>query len=216
MRAIIAALALALGAWSAAHAQHGTQPMHRSFDDAERWAQVFDDPARDAWQKPDEVVRALHLAPNTAAADIGAGTGYFAVRLARAVPQGRVYGVDISPDMVRYLNERAAREKLPNLSAQLGDAAGPKLPAPVDLVLVVNTYHHIGDRAAYFERVRASLKPGGRVAIIDYRPDASSGPPPRARIAPERVKEEMARAGYRVAEEHAFLPQQFFLVLTPK
>jgi cyclopropane fatty-acyl-phospholipid synthase-like methyltransferase len=198
-----------------AQAQHGEQPMHGHFDDAERWAKVFDDPERDAWQKPDEVLRALALAPDATVADIGSGTGYFAVRLARALPKGRVFGADLAHDMVHYLNQRAAKEKLPNLSSHLAAPDDPKLPSAVDLVLLVDTYHHIGARERYFAKLRASLRAGGRVAVIDFRPDAPSGPPRRDRVAPEQVKAEMARAGYRLAAEHGFLPNQYFLVFTP-
>jgi SAM-dependent methyltransferase len=199
-----------------AQAQHGHQPMHRSFDDAERWAKVFDDPARDAWQKPDEVVRALRLAPDAAVADLGSGTGYFAVRLARALPRGRVYGADLEPDMVRHLNERAVREKLTHLRSHLAAASDAKIPAPVDLVLVVDTYHHIGQRPRYFSDLRKSLTPKGRVAIVDFRLDAPVGPPARHRVAPQQVGEEMAQAGYRLTEEHGFLPHQYFLVFEPR
>lgn len=196
-------------------AQHGEQRMHQRFDDAQKWARVFDDPAREAWQKPAEVIRALGLAPHAAVADLGAGTGYFAVRLARALPQGRVYGVDLERDMVRYLNERAAREQLANLSAHLAAEDDPRVPAPVDLVLVVDTYHHIAQRPRYFERLKGSLRAGGRVAIIDFRPDSPSGPPRAQRIDPAKVRAEMERAGYRLAGEHAFLPYQYFLVFAP-
>ena len=182
------------------------------FDDAEKWAKSFDDPARDAWQKPDEVIRALALPPGAAVADIG----YFATRLARAVPQGRVLGVDLSPDMVRYLKERAKREELANLSSQLGRADDPRLTQPVDLVILVDTYHHIGSREKYFRRVRDALKAGGRLAIIDFRLDAPMGPPKRDRIAPEQVRRELAAAGFEMAQQHDFLPRQYFLVLRPK
>ncbi len=215
IRALFAALALLAGA-TAAFAQHGAQPMHQSFGDAERWSKVFDDPARDAWQKPDEVVRALELAPDAAVADIGSGTGYFAVRLARAAPRGQVLGADIEPDMVRFLNERAAREKLGNLKSILARADGPNLPAPVDLVLIVDTYHHLAQRSRYFADLKRSLKPGGRVAVIDFRPDSPVGPPPHHRIAHEQVTREMERAGYRLAAEHGFLPNQYFLVFAPR
>ncbi|MGH8621839.1 MAG: class I SAM-dependent methyltransferase, partial [Burkholderiales bacterium] len=165
------------------------------------WAPVFDDPARDTWQKPDEVIRALALPPDAVVADIGSGTGYFAVRLARAVPQGRVLGVDIEPDMVRYLNERARREGLSNLASYRGDADDPRLPAPVNLAILVSVYHLIGAREQYFRRLRAALMPGGRVAIIDA-----------PRIPPEQVKQELARAGFELAQEHSFLLDQYFLV----
>lgn len=211
---IVAALALGLAA-ALALAQHAQAPMHQRFEDAERWAPVFEDPARDAWQKPDEVIRALAPAPTARVADIGAATGYFAVRLARALPQARVYGVDIEPDMTRYLRERAAREKLSNLIALTGAPDDPKLPEQVDLVLVVNAYHHIGARPDYFARLKARLERGGRVAVIDFRLDSPVGPPRRHRVAPEAVLEEMRAAGYRLAERHEFLPHQFFLVFTP-
>ena len=197
-------------------AQHGEQPMHQGFSGAEQWSKVFDDPARDAWQIPDEVVRALELTPEATVADIGSGTGYFAVRLARAVPRGRVYGADIEPDMVRFLNERAAREGLANLRAVLATERGPNLPAPVDLVLLVDTYHHIGRRGEYFTVLKKMLAPGGRVAIIDFRSDSPVGPPARHRIAPRTVTEEMARAGYRLAGEHVFLPNQYFLIFAAR
>jgi SAM-dependent methyltransferase len=203
---------LLLGCLAApAAAQHGSQPLHQHFDDAERWAQVFDDPARDAWQKPQEVIRALALAPDALVADIGAGTGYFSVRLARAVPHGRVYAVDVAPSMVQHLEARAQREKLANLVALQADADDPRLPHAVDLVLLVDTYHHIGDRTAYFGKLRASLSRGGRLAIIDFRPDSPVGPK-QGRIAPDTVKAELAHAGYRFAAEHDFLPYQYFLV----
>jgi SAM-dependent methyltransferase len=195
--------------------KHAGHHEHR-FQDAERWARAFDDPARDAWQKPDDVIRALALTPDALVADIGSGTGYFAVRLARAVPQGHVYGADIEPDMVKYLAERGRREHLANLTAVEAAPGDPRLPRAVDLVLVVNTYHHIAERPAYFDRLRPSLRSAGRVAIIDFLPDAPAGPPRQARIAAAVVKEEMGRAGYGLAAEHAFLPNQYFLVFAPR
>ncbi len=187
-----------------------------AFRDAERWARVFDDPARDAWQKPEEVIRALGPAPDALVADTLPISGYFAVRLARAVPQGRVYGADLEPDMVRYLAERGRREGLSNLTAVQAAPDDPRLPRPVDLALIVNTYHHINDRPAYFRRLQQSLRPGGRVAIVDFLPDAPLGPPRWARIPAAAVKEEMGQAGYGLVSEHTFLPHQYFLVFAPR
>ena len=197
---------------AAAQTVHDHQ--HR-FSGAEKWAKIFDDPARDAWQKPDEVIRALALDPTARVADIGSGTGYFAVRLARAVPKGRVVGVDAEPDMVRYLAERAKREGLANLTAVRAGKDGPGLKEPVDLVLLVDTYHHVPNRERYFSALKKSLKPGGRLAIIDFKLDAPVGPPPAARISPEQVRKELSRAGYQLVQEHGFLPNQYFLVFQP-
>lgn len=189
---------------------------HRhSFGDAEKWAHVFDDPERDAWQKPHQVIKALALRPDAAVADIGAGTGYFAARLANMLPKGIVYAVDIEPDMVRYLGERAKREGLRNLKPVAGSADDARLPAKVDLVLLVDVYHHIEKRERYFRKLAASLMPGGRLAVIDFRLDSPEGPPKAARIAPGRVKAELAKAGYVLEAEHAFLPRQYFLVFRP-
>jgi predicted methyltransferase len=197
---------------AAAQSPHTHQ---HSFSGAEQWAHVFDDPKRDAWQKPHEVIQALALKPDAVIADIGSGTGYFAARFANMVPQGRVYGVDIEPDMVKYLAERAKREKLDNVIAIAGAPEDPRIPEKADLILMVDVFHHIEDRARYFRNLRASLKPGGRVAIIDFRLDSPEGPPRAARIAPDRVISELKAAGYTLAKEHRFLPNQYFLVFQP-
>jgi predicted methyltransferase len=205
-----------LAAAAAAFATRGfAQTPHtheHSFGDSHAWSKVFDDPQRDAWQKPHEVIQALALPPTASVADIGAGTGYFAVRLARMAAKGRVYAVDVEPNMVKHLAERAKREGVANLTAVVGTPADPRLPQPVDLVLLVDVYHHVAERERYFGRLASSLKPGGRVAIVDFRMDSPEGPPRAARVEPDRVKAEMKNAGYALAQEHAFLPRQYFLV----
>lgn len=214
-RALAAALSFAATFLSPAFAQTAEQSQHNhrhSFENAEKWSQVFDDPARDAWQKPDEIVRALVLAPDAAVADIGAGTGYLSVRLARAVPKGRVYAVDLEPDMVHHLGMRAMHEGLTNLIPVEAKPDDANLPAAVDLAIMIDVYHHIEKREQYFAKLRASLKPNGRLAIVDFRRDSPVGPPVSGRIAPEQVKAELARAGYAPVEEHGFLPYQYFLV----
>ena len=196
----------------------GAQSPHthdHSFSGAEEWAKVFDDPKRDAWQKPHQVIQALALKPDAVVADIGAGTGYFATRLAHMVPKGRVYAVDTEPDMVKHLGERAKRDGLKNLSAVAGAPNDPRLPQKADVVLLVDVYHHIAERGPYFSKLAGNLKPGGRVAIIDFRMDSPEGPPKAARIEPDRVKAEMKRAGYEIVQEHSFLPRQYFLIFQP-
>jgi cyclopropane fatty-acyl-phospholipid synthase-like methyltransferase len=188
---------------------------HHDFANADQWARIFDDPARDGWQRPHEVIQALRLAPDARVADIGAGTGYFTVRIARMTPGGHVYAVDIERDMIQHLSERAKREKLPNVTPVLGKADDPMLPDPVDLALVVDTYHHIGDREAYFHRLKAHLKPTGEVAIIDFTKDSPIGPPPGERLTVDEVKREMTQAGYVLSAQPGFLPNQYFLIFRP-
>jgi SAM-dependent methyltransferase len=177
------------------------------FENADEWSRTFDDPARDAWQKPDQVIDALALAPDAKVADIGAGTGYFAARIARRVPNGVVWAADVEPDMVRFLGDRARRESLLNLRPVLSLPDDAKLPEPVDLALVVDTYHHIPAREAYFAKLRAA-----KLAIIDFRPDSPIGPPLEYRIPAEGVARELAAAGWHRVASHDFLPNQYFLV----
>jgi len=206
----VASVCVAAMVLAQAAAQSPASHQH-SFDNAEKWAHIFDDPKRDAWQKPHEVIEALALKPDAVVADIGAGTGYFTVRLANMLPRGTVYGVDIEPDMVKYLAERARREKLPNVQTITAAADDPRLPTPVDLILLVDVYHHIGQREQYFSRLRSSLKPGGRLVVIDFTLDSPEGPPKEMRITPQTVRDELAKAGYVLGAEHAFLPRQYFL-----
>ncbi|HZE61119.1 MAG TPA: class I SAM-dependent methyltransferase [Burkholderiales bacterium] len=185
-----------------------------AFENADKWAEVFDDPKRDGWQKPHEVIQALALKPDAIVADIGAGTGYFSVRFAHLLPKAKIYAVDVEPDMVQHLAARAKREQLSNVMAVQAAPDDPKLPQKVDLAFLVDTYHHIDDRVGYFSRLKASLAPQGRIAIIDFTLDSEIGPPPRARMEPEQVKRELTRAGFKLADERLFLPNQYFLVFS--
>jgi ubiquinone/menaquinone biosynthesis C-methylase UbiE len=190
-----------------------TQPDHMDHHfDPKISAKSFDDPARDAWQMPGRVIAALSLKPGQVVADIGSGTGYFTVRLAKAAGGPKVYGADIEPEMVKYLRDRAAKEGLKNVIPVQAAADSPNLPEPVDLALIVDTYHHIGDRENYFRNLAKSLKPGGRVAIIDFKPDSPEGPPKEFRFSPEKFNSEMTKAGYKLAAKYDFLPRQNFLV----
>lgn len=202
------------------HGGHGGHPHHMDamphrFEDAEAWAKRFDDPTRDTWQKPDVVVASLELAATDVVADVGAGTGYFAMRLAKAVPQGKVLASDVEPDMVRYLGERAKRDALTNVVPILGVADDPKLTEPANLVLMCNVAHHVADRVAFFTHVREQLATGGRVVIIDFEPDApedAPGPPKAMRIAAKALAAELGQAGLVLAaEDHDQLPYQYVL-----
>jgi len=123
--------------------------------------------------------------------------------------------VDTEPDMVKYLSERAKREGLRNITAVAGAPDNPRLPEKADLIILVDVYHHVENRERYFRQLQQSLKPGGRLAVIDFRMDSPEGPPKSARIAPDRVKAELKSAGYALAQEHSFLPNQYFLVFQP-
>jgi SAM-dependent methyltransferase len=184
--------------------------MHRRFDDAERWAKVFDDPSRDAWQQPDRVLAALELGPGMTVADIGAGTGYFTVRLARAISDGQVIATDIEPDMVRYMTERARREGLHNVRAVVTPPRDPQLPPrSVDRILVVDVWHHLEDRAAYARALAAALRPGGMIAVVDFTMAATQGPPREHRLLPEEILADLRGAGLTASLSPVQLPQQY-------
>src|SRR3974377_616397 len=157
--------------------RHSDQCYQHSFGQAEVWDKQFDAPARDAWQKPNEVLDALHLERTSRVADLGAGTGYFSVRIAKRVPEGKLFAVDIEPDMLRYLRERAHHEHLDVIAPILSSVDSDNPPEPVDLVLVFDPYHHITNRIAYFAKLKTSLRPNGRLAIVDFKADSPDGPP---------------------------------------
>lgn len=191
-----------------------TQADHfgRHFDNADEWAKSFDDPARDEWQLPARVIDALQLKSGQLVADIGAGTGYFTVRLAKSPAAPRVYAVDIEPSMVEYVKQRAVREGLKNVVAVQAGADRTNLPEPVDLVLVVDTYHHIPNRVAYFTALKTRMKQGARLAIVDFRKNSPEGPPVEFRFTPDQISAELAEAGFSLQASHDFLPRQIFLI----
>jgi ubiquinone/menaquinone biosynthesis C-methylase UbiE len=189
--------------------QHG-------FDDVDKWVKVFDDPERDAWQKPAELVAALDIPPGSAVADVGAGTGYFNPHLARAVgAEGTVVAVDIEPNLVAYMTERAGKEGTPQVKPRLGAPDDPGLqPGEVDLVLLVDTYHHIDGRVAWFTRLKEAVKPGGRLAVVDFKPgELPVGPPEGHRIPVDKVVAELTEAGWAEVSRPDVLPYQFVVVM---
>jgi len=194
------------------HGGHGTGHADHPFADAEGLASTLDDPARDAWQRPEDVLRAMELAPTMSVADVGAGTGYFAVRLARAVPAGEVTATDIEPNMVRFVNERARREGLPNLRAILATPSGSSLaPASLDRILVVHVWHHLPDRGALARDLAAALRPGGRLFVVDFAVAARRGPPPSMRVAPESIIAELEAAGLTARVSAVAVPDQYIV-----
>lgn len=188
-------------------------PTHR-FNDIAIWVKVFEDPARDKWQQPEEVVRKMKLKRGDAVADIGAGTGYFTRRFAATVgPEGSALGLDIEKSMIEYMREDAKKLNLKNYTARIVKTDDPELaPGSVDVAFLCNTYHHIKARVNYFKKVAGSLKPGGRLVIVDfYKKKLPYGPPPDHKLAKNVVIEELRQAGYSLKQELHFLPYQYYL-----
>jgi cyclopropane fatty-acyl-phospholipid synthase-like methyltransferase len=176
-------------------------------------------PDRAAWQKPEQVLDALGLAPGKIVCDIGAGPGYFTLRAAKRVGErGRVFAVDVDPRILDALRERLEKAGVRNVTPVLALADDPLLPPrSCDLVLVVDAYHHFPDRPRYLGRLAALLRPGGRLANVDWRKnDTAFGPPMDHRVAREDFLADAAKAGLRVVAEPTFLPHQYFIVLAPR
>ena len=192
---------------------HKDGAFHHRFQNAEQWAKKFDEPARDEWQKPEQVLAAMKLSQTMTVADIGAGTGYFSTRLAKIVTKGKVYAADIEPDMVKYLGERAKKENLANIIPVQTSANSASLPEAVDKILLVDTYHHIGNRETYFKTLANSLKDDGQLIIVDFKMDDSitDAPPKTHRISLEKLKQELTAAGYQFLESQD-LPRQYIAV----
>jgi len=172
---------------------------------------------RDRWQRPAEVIAALEIQPGVCIAELGSGGGYFTFRLAEAVgPLGKVYAVDVDPDLVDDVAARARRFGANAIETILADPEDPHLPAAaVDLVFTSNAYHHLSARADYFRRLRGCLKPGGRVAIIDSNGGAWFNKLFGHWTARSVIESEMRAAGYRLERALDLVPAQHFLIFTP-
>jgi cyclopropane fatty-acyl-phospholipid synthase-like methyltransferase len=195
------------------HHSHSGHHKHHRFQDAKKWAKVFERKDRDKWQKPDLVIKRLGIKRTDDIADIGSATGYFPIRLAKVATKGNVYGIDIEPTLVEFLNERATHEKISNLISLLGTPHNPLIPKPVDVILTVDTYHHISKRVDYFHNLKKSLKKNGRLVIIDFKQgDFPVGPKDAMKIPQAQVIEELKKAGFSLKESHDILPYQFILV----
>jgi arsenite methyltransferase len=189
----------------------------RHFNDIEKSLKMFEGTERDAWQKPNEVVKHLELRAGDVVADIGAGTGYFTRRFAAVVgARGKAIGLDIESAMVNHLNAEAHKQGITNLSARQVPPNDPQLaPQSVDVVFICDTYHHMQERVAYARLLAQALKPGGRVVIVDFhKHPLPLGPPMKWKLAPETVTEEFRQAGFQLAQSAEFLPYQYLLEFT--
>jgi len=195
------------------------EEMHRLHRDSKAYIAMLEDPKRDAYQKPHEVIQALDLKQGEAIADIGSGSGYFALRFAAHVgDRGRVYGVDIDPEMIRHLNRRIRDAGLANVQTVLAAPDDPLLrDRSIDRFVVVDTWHHIENQPQYLGLMKKMLKPGGQVVMIDFqKKELPVGPRLAMKIAREDLIRQLEANGFRLAREHTFLPYQYFLVFEVK
>jgi arsenite methyltransferase len=222
MKVLVILLAL-LAVRSSAPAQDAVKrdhrQMHQLHRDSKAYIDMLEDPKRDAYQKPHEVLTALGIKQGEVIADIGAGSGYFTFRLAHHVGNnGKVYAIDVNPDMILHLNRRIRDLKAMNVSSILAEADDPLLPErSVNRFFFSDSWHHIENHEKYLSLMKKMLKPGGEVAMIDFhKKELPVGPPMQTKIAREDLIKQMESNGFRLAKEHTFLPYQYFLVFVPK
>jgi ubiquinone/menaquinone biosynthesis C-methylase UbiE len=192
----------------AASAQHG-----RLFPPADLG--LLEAPDRDVWQRPDRIMDALAIGDGSTVADLGAGGGWFTIRLARRVgPNGKVFAQDIQPEMIGAIQRRVARENLKErVQTVLGTPNDPGLPEPVDAVLIVDAYHEMQEPVLLLRNLARTLKPDGRVAIIEHsKAGGGPGPPLEERVDPERVIRDAAEAGLVLVRRENFLRYQYMLI----
>lgn len=171
------------------------------------YVKVLEDPSRDEWQKPREVVMALDLKPADTVADIGAGTGYFARRFAHHA--GKVYAVDIDDKLLALARANAPA----NLETVLAAPDDPRLPdQSIDMVFFCDVLHHIENRPAYYAKLAKVLKPGGRIVVVDFfKKELPVGPPASMKLADQEVIAELGKAGFAFSKRMDILPYQYFL-----
>jgi SAM-dependent methyltransferase len=176
---------------------------------------------REEYQQKDKILAALALEPGQFVADVGAGSGYFTIPIARAIgPSGTLLATDIKQEMLDYIERRTKIEQLDNVELLLAQPDDPMLPpGKADLILMVDVYHYITEsdaRVAFGEKLRAGLAPGGRLVIIDFIPkpweERPWGPPPQQKLSKETLSADLAKAGFEVVEEYDFITEQVFVV----
>lgn len=204
----VAGMALA----GAAQGPKGAQPQGRLFPPQDLG--LLEAPDRDIWQRPDQVMDALAIAEASVVADIGAGSGWFTVRLARRVgPNGIVYAEDVQPEALTAITRRVKAEGLANVRTVLGQEGDPRLPAgSLHAALIVDA-SEIAERVSLLRHLAHSLRPEGRIGVVDFKLDGyGPGPPTEARVSPEIVIRDAAQAGLKLVREDTFLEFQYFLI----
>jgi SAM-dependent methyltransferase len=195
--------------------KHGIDPTKmRPFEQVEEYIAFLERPDRAVWQKPDEVVAALGLAGNETVADLGAGSGYFTFRIARALPEGKVVALDTEPEMIRHIHHTVMSRGVVNVASALVEPTDPGIPPGVSLVFICDVLHHVADREAWLAKLAAETAPGTRLVLIEFKEgELPEGPPAAAKIPRAKLVELVTQAGFVLELENTeLLPYQVFLV----
>jgi SAM-dependent methyltransferase len=195
--------------------KQGIDPAHmRPFEDVEKYIAFLERADRTVWQKPDNVIAALGLQGTETVMDLGAGSGYFAFRFAKALPRGKVIAADIEPEMIRHIHHKAMTESVRNLEAMIIQPTDPEVPDGVDLVFVCDVLHHVADRPAWLAKITKAMRSGASLVLVEFKEgDLPEGPPESVKIPHDELVALVNKAGLVLTAEQAdLLPYQTFLV----
>ncbi len=202
------------------HGSHDGGHHHHAFNEPEKYAERWNDPERDSWQHPEEIVAAMGITPGAKVADIGAGTGYMVAHLSKAVGEaGEVQAIDVEEAMVKYIASKKDELGPATILPRKVSMESPALkPATMDAVMTLNTWHHIGGREAYAAKVFDGLKVGGKFVIVDFIKDQAleQGPPMEMRLTADEIVKELESAGFAVEVVTESMPRHYMVVGTKK
>jgi predicted methyltransferase len=197
--------------------KHHHGPRGHSFESADEYAKRWNDPTRDEWQKPQEVVTLMQITPGMTVADIGAGTGYFTPFLSQAAGEGgKILALDIEADMIRYLGERKQKEGWQNVETRQVKTDDPMLaPGEAHRIVIVNTWHHIWEREKYGAKLLSGLAADGTLTIVDFTLQSKMGPKQSEKLSEAQVIEELKKAGFQAEIATETLPEQYVIIARP-
>lgn len=186
----------------------------KPFEEVEKYIAFLERKDRAEWQKPDAVVKALGLQGNEVLVDVGAGSGYFSLRFAKALPKGRVFALDTQAEMVRHVHHRAIRERVSNVQGQVIKPDDPAIPSAADIVFICDVLHHVQDRPAWLKKLGAQMPNGAKLVLIEFKTGKlPEGPPEQLKIPKDELVELCKDAGFKLEEDKSnLLPYQEFLV----
>jgi ubiquinone/menaquinone biosynthesis C-methylase UbiE len=186
----------------------------KPFADTQKYIDFLERSERAIWQRPDAVVQELHLSGAEKIADVGAGSGYFTFRFAQALPEGKVYAIDIEPEMLRHIHHKAMTEGVNNVEVIQSTPEDPKVPADVDLVFVCDVIHHVKDRELWLRKLAVQMKKGSQLVVIEFKEgDLPQGPPAAVKIPKRKLTDMIIEHNFKLNRDKAdLLPYQEFLI----
>ena len=184
------------------------------FGDTEKYITFLERQDRVTWQKPGAVVEALKLTGDETIADVGAGSGYFALRFASALPRGRVYAIDVDPAMIHHIRHRTIENTIDNVEVILASPEDPKVPKDSEIVFICDVLHHVENKSRWLQKIHGAVKKGARLVLIEYKEgDLPEGPPEWMKMSPQEVTATALGAGFtHVSTDNDLLPYQTIFV----